>query len=91
MHLLRTLSTVILAATMAVASTLNVNAAPVGGLGASATPVSSLKVAKDFKVDLLYTVPKGQEGSWVAMAGSCPSVISVFSMRAYAASTSAFF
>ena len=30
-------------------------------------------------------------GSCVAIAGSCPSVSSVFTMRAYAASTSAFF
>jgi putative heme-binding domain-containing protein len=33
----------------------------------SATPPASLKVAKDFKVELLYTVPKGQQGSWVSM------------------------
>ncbi len=33
----------------------------------SATPVASLKVAPGFKVELLYTVPKGQQGSWVAM------------------------
>src|SRR6185503_12288905 len=26
-----------------------------------------LKVAKDFKVELLYTVPKKEQGSWVAM------------------------
>jgi putative heme-binding domain-containing protein len=32
-----------------------------------ATPVASLKVAKDFKVELLYTVPKGDQGSWVSM------------------------
>ncbi len=31
----------------------------------TATPVEQLKVAKDFKVELLYTVPKGDEGSWV--------------------------
>ncbi|MCE9529836.1 MAG: c-type cytochrome [Planctomycetes bacterium] len=30
-----------------------------------ATPVASLKVAKDFKVELLYSVPKDVEGSWV--------------------------
>jgi glucose/arabinose dehydrogenase len=30
-----------------------------------ATPVASLKVAKGFKVELLYSVPKSQEGSWV--------------------------
>jgi hypothetical protein len=34
---------------------------------APATPVASLKVAKDFKVELLYTVPKGEQGSWVSM------------------------
>lgn len=34
---------------------------------AAATPVESLKVAKDFRVELLYTVPKDQEGSWVAL------------------------
>ena len=32
-----------------------------------ATPAATLKVAKDFKVELLYTVPKDTEGSWVAM------------------------
>jgi putative heme-binding domain-containing protein len=34
---------------------------------ATATPAANLKVPKDFKVDLLYTVPKDQQGSWVAM------------------------
>ncbi|HAB15348.1 MAG TPA: c-type cytochrome [Verrucomicrobiota bacterium] len=33
----------------------------------TATPVSALKVAKDFRVELLHTVPKDNEGSWVAM------------------------
>ena len=32
-----------------------------------ATPAESLKVAKGFKVDLLYSVPKGEQGSWVNM------------------------
>lgn len=36
--------------------------------GALATPPESLKVARDFKVELLYTVPKEEKGSWVAMA-----------------------
>ena len=27
----------------------------------------AIKVAKGFKADLLYTVPKGQQGSWVAL------------------------
>jgi putative heme-binding domain-containing protein len=30
-----------------------------------ATPAEQLKVAKDFKVELLYSVPKDKEGSWV--------------------------
>ncbi len=34
-----------------------------------ATPVEGLKVRDGFQVELLYTVPKAQEGSWVAM---CP-------------------
>ncbi len=37
------------------------------GTDISATPVDSLKVAKGFKVELLYSVPKDQEGSWVSM------------------------
>jgi putative heme-binding domain-containing protein len=32
-----------------------------------ATPLSRLKVAKDFKVELLYSVPKDDQGSWVSM------------------------
>jgi putative heme-binding domain-containing protein len=32
-----------------------------------ATPVSNIKVHKDFKVELLYSVPKETEGSWVSM------------------------
>jgi len=35
--------------------------------GPTATAAGNLKVAKDFKVELLYTVPKDTEGSWVAM------------------------
>jgi len=31
----------------------------------SATPAESLKVMKDFKAELLYSVPKDLEGSWV--------------------------
>ncbi|CAN5728583.1 hypothetical protein BH11VER1_BH11VER1_27360 [soil metagenome] len=30
-----------------------------------ATPVSNIKVLKDFKVELLYSVPGGDQGSWV--------------------------
>ncbi len=32
-----------------------------------ATPVDKIKIAKGFKVELLYSVPKEQEGSWVSM------------------------
>lgn len=32
-----------------------------------ATPVSAIKIAKDFRVELLYTVPMATQGSWVAM------------------------
>lgn len=34
---------------------------------ATGTPAANLKVPKDFKVDLLYNVPKDQQGSWVSM------------------------
>ena len=33
----------------------------------TAAAAGNLKVAKDFKVELLYTVPKDTEGSWVAL------------------------
>lgn len=33
----------------------------------TATPVSQMRVAKDFKVELLYSVPKDEQGSWVSM------------------------
>ncbi len=33
----------------------------------TATPIDMLKVAKGFEVELLYSVPKGREGSWVNM------------------------
>ena len=36
-------------------------------LNGLATPVEKLKVLKDFKVELLHTVPKDQQGSWVSM------------------------
>ena len=31
----------------------------------TATPVARIKAAKDFKVELLYSVPGGEQGSWV--------------------------
>jgi putative heme-binding domain-containing protein len=41
--------------------------APAAGREPSATPVERIKVARDFKVELLYSVPKDSEGSWVSM------------------------
>ena len=32
-----------------------------------ATPVSAIKMAKGFKAELLYSVPKADQGSWVSM------------------------
>ena len=36
------------------------------GKAPQATPVKQIKVAKDFRVELLYSVPKATQGSWVA-------------------------
>jgi putative heme-binding domain-containing protein len=36
-------------------------------LAGQATPADKIKVAKGFKAELLYSVPKEQEGSWVSM------------------------
>jgi putative heme-binding domain-containing protein len=40
---------------------------PKSGSVQAATPVEKIKIAKDFKVELLYSVPKEKEGSWVSM------------------------
>lgn len=37
------------------------------GIAGPATAPDSLKIAKGFKVELIYTVPKAQQGSWVSM------------------------
>ena len=55
------LATSLLAATF-LASALSAADAP-----AQATPVSAIKIKKDFRVELLYTVPAAEQGSWVAM------------------------
>ena len=36
-------------------------------IAGQATPVDKIKIAEGFKVELLYSVPKDQEGSWVSM------------------------
>ena len=33
----------------------------------ASTPLENIKAAKDFKVEMLYTVPADKQGSWVAM------------------------
>lgn len=66
----RLLSAALLAAAAALALFVPVHAQPKPkpvGKGLSATPPEQLKVAKGFKVELLYTVPKDKEGSWVCM------------------------
>ena len=40
-------------------------AAKPGTFSVSATPVDRIKTLKDFKVELLYTVPRDEQGSWV--------------------------
>src|SRR5437588_8587678 len=37
---------------------------PAGGAGGAA---GNLRVAKEFKLELIYSVPKATQGSWVAM------------------------
>ncbi|TMQ01829.1 MAG: c-type cytochrome [Verrucomicrobia bacterium] len=44
-----------------------IGSAPCSRLLAQSPAAGNLKVAKDFKVELLYTVPKETEGSWVAL------------------------
>ncbi len=46
---------------------LLVSTASFAQLAGQATPVDKIKIAKGFKVELLYSVPKETEGSWVAM------------------------
>jgi hypothetical protein len=38
---------------------------PTNSFSVSATPADRIKTLKDFKVELLYTVPKDTQGSWV--------------------------
>jgi putative heme-binding domain-containing protein len=35
--------------------------------GLTATPAERIKIAKDFKIELLYSVPRDKEGSWVSL------------------------
>jgi putative heme-binding domain-containing protein len=40
---------------------------PPSGREPTATPVEHIKVKKDFRVELLYSVPRATQGSWVSM------------------------
>jgi putative heme-binding domain-containing protein len=56
------------AAGLALLLTLPITAddkAPTNAAGPTATPAETLKVKKDFKAELLYSVPKEVQGSWV--------------------------
>ncbi|MBL9130237.1 MAG: hypothetical protein JNG86_03505, partial [Verrucomicrobiaceae bacterium] len=44
-----------------------VSTASFAQLATQATPADKVKIAKGFQVELLYSVPKEQEGSWVSM------------------------
>jgi putative heme-binding domain-containing protein len=58
-----------LAATLIATSTFAAERKPVDrNVGENkATPVNRIKAAKDFQVELLYSVPGGDQGSWVAL------------------------
>lgn len=58
-----------LAATLLATSTFAAERKPVDrNVGENkATPVNRIKAAKDFQVELLYSVPGGDQGSWVAL------------------------
>ncbi|MCX6851720.1 MAG: c-type cytochrome [Verrucomicrobia bacterium] len=51
----------------ALISLLLIATASFAQLADQATPADKVKIAKGFKVELLYSVPKAQEGSWVSM------------------------
>src|SRR5437870_2952860 len=57
-------------AAVAVALAVGQQASAQGGCGkgkGGAASADSIKVAKDFKVELLYRVPNATQGSWVSM------------------------
>jgi putative heme-binding domain-containing protein len=56
----------LLVATTAAAEGEQAAGRPVAEL-ATATPVEKIKVLKDFRVELLYSVPKETQGSWVSL------------------------
>ncbi len=57
----------LLAGLLALAGARAEDQQPAKGLPPAATPAEKIKTLKDFKVELLYSVPKEKEGSWVSM------------------------
>ena len=45
----------------------NAGGAPSSTVGSQSTPADALEVLKGFQVERLYSVPKGQQGSWVSL------------------------
>jgi putative heme-binding domain-containing protein len=65
MHLVRPFASAL--SLIFAATTLAQTATPRPGEMPAATDPSAIQVAPGFKVDLLYTVPKSDQGSWVAL------------------------
>jgi putative heme-binding domain-containing protein len=58
---------VLAALVLATAAVLPAGSLRAQDIAAAATPISQIKALKDFEVELLYSVPKGEQGSWVNM------------------------
>lgn len=58
----------VIASCLLIAAAATADAQEKPSLAASATPVDRIKTLKDFRVELLYSVPKEKEGSWVSLA-----------------------
>jgi putative heme-binding domain-containing protein len=57
---------VLFAAALSLSHAAALRAQPAGDVP-SATPAERVKIARDFKVELIYNVPKNDQGSWVSM------------------------
>jgi putative heme-binding domain-containing protein len=55
----------VLSGTLPFSATVAVQPKKPGGI--TATPAERIKIAKGFKIELLYSVPRDKEGSWVSM------------------------
>ncbi len=62
---MRRIAPIVVSCILIIALSLGHTVASAAGLGA--TPAEKISVPKGFKVELLYTVPKGEQGSWVNM------------------------